>query len=234
MVSAVRRRLGHRVGADVAAAAGAVLDDHGAQRVLHALGQHARGDVDRAAGRVGHDEADRPRLREDGRGGEGGGGGEAGEEEVSAFHAGILRRPSMRGRTRAPGAGRTAPRRSAFRRTGPATSRLAPVDARRRGSEGSAFSRIFCWPAAHQQRGLFATEHALGDLARLRHDRASAGRTECASVAMMCVRPSPRKRSPQYLARGAERAGQRAGGDLHPAPCRTRFAEHLRSGLPPR
>ena len=39
MVSAVRRGLGHRVGADVAAAARLVLDDDGAQRIFHPLGQ---------------------------------------------------------------------------------------------------------------------------------------------------------------------------------------------------
>ena len=35
---------------------GLVLDDHGAQAVLDALGQHARRDVDRPARRIGHDQ----------------------------------------------------------------------------------------------------------------------------------------------------------------------------------
>ena len=57
---AVGRRLGHQVGADVAARAGTVLDDDRlAQRAAHLLGQHAGHGVERAAGRVRHHEAQR-------------------------------------------------------------------------------------------------------------------------------------------------------------------------------
>jgi hypothetical protein len=55
--------LGHRVGADVAAAARLVLDDHRPEAVLDALGQHTGRDVDRPARRVRHDQPDRPGLR---------------------------------------------------------------------------------------------------------------------------------------------------------------------------
>ena len=63
---AVGRGLGHEVGAHVAAGAGAVLHHHVAQAVLHPLGQRTGHDVQRAAGRVGHDEPEGARLRESG------------------------------------------------------------------------------------------------------------------------------------------------------------------------
>jgi hypothetical protein len=61
---AVGRGLGHGVGAEVAAGAGTVLDDHRAEAVLHLLGERAGDDVERAARRIGHDEAERPGLRQ--------------------------------------------------------------------------------------------------------------------------------------------------------------------------
>ena len=54
--------LGNQIGADIAACTGPVIDDHGAQRVFHALGQGARHGVEGAASRVGHDEPNRLRL----------------------------------------------------------------------------------------------------------------------------------------------------------------------------
>jgi hypothetical protein len=58
----VRRRLRHRVHADHAAGAGAVLDDHRlAAQVRRQRGrEQARRRVHRAAGREGDDEAHRP------------------------------------------------------------------------------------------------------------------------------------------------------------------------------
>ncbi|MNV22649.1 hypothetical protein D3C71_1136310 [compost metagenome] len=57
---AVGRRLGHQIGADVAARARPVFHDHGlAERTAHLFGQHAGHGVQRAAGRVRDDEADR-------------------------------------------------------------------------------------------------------------------------------------------------------------------------------
>jgi hypothetical protein len=84
---AVRRGLGHRVGANVAASAGLVLDDDGAQGVFGAFGQRTRRDVHRAARAVGDDKADGfgcvLRLR---AGGKQRGGCGAGEEEGAKFH----------------------------------------------------------------------------------------------------------------------------------------------------
>ena len=45
---AVGCRFGHQVSTQIAAGTGLVVDDHGAQRVLHALGQRAGDDVQRA------------------------------------------------------------------------------------------------------------------------------------------------------------------------------------------
>ncbi|MCY1531335.1 hypothetical protein D9M68_665570 [compost metagenome] len=57
---AVGRRLRHEVGPDIAARARAVFHDDGlAQGTAHLLGQHAGHGVQRAAGRVRHDEAQR-------------------------------------------------------------------------------------------------------------------------------------------------------------------------------
>jgi hypothetical protein len=59
---AVRRGLGHRVHADVAARAAAVVDQYRlAQLLRHLLAHGARHEVGGAAGCVGHDEADRLR-----------------------------------------------------------------------------------------------------------------------------------------------------------------------------
>ena len=72
---AVARRLRHHLGADDAAGAAAVVDDDLAAGDLRQLGaDDARDDVDGAAGRERHDQADRPigiglRLRR-GRAGE--------------------------------------------------------------------------------------------------------------------------------------------------------------------
>ena len=59
---AVGRRLRGEVGADVAAGAGAVVDDDDAEAVLHLVGERAGDDVERAAGRIGDDQADRLRC----------------------------------------------------------------------------------------------------------------------------------------------------------------------------
>jgi hypothetical protein len=57
---AVGRGRGHRLAGDHAAGAGLVVDDHRlAQGARHVLAHGARRDVGRAAGRVGHDDADR-------------------------------------------------------------------------------------------------------------------------------------------------------------------------------
>src|SRR6187200_1825363 len=76
-------------GAEVATGAGAVLDDHRAEAVLHPLGQGAGDDVERTAGRVGNDEAQRPGLRE---GGERRCSGcrQAGEDEAALHREGVL------------------------------------------------------------------------------------------------------------------------------------------------
>jgi hypothetical protein len=76
--AAIRRCLGHQVGADVAAGAGLVVHHDAAQRGLHALGQRARRHVQRAAGGVGHDQADRLGGLREGAGA--GGQRQAGEE----------------------------------------------------------------------------------------------------------------------------------------------------------
>jgi hypothetical protein len=58
----VRRGARHRLHADHPAAAGPVLDHHGLVEVpRQRLGEQARGEVHAAAGRKGHDKADRPR-----------------------------------------------------------------------------------------------------------------------------------------------------------------------------
>jgi len=58
-VAAVRRSAGHRLHADVAAGAGAVLDHEGlAEADLQPLGQHPRQRVLRAAGAEQHDDLD--------------------------------------------------------------------------------------------------------------------------------------------------------------------------------
>ena len=61
---AVGRGLGGDVGAEVAAGAGPVVDEDDAEAVLDLLGQRAGDDVERAAGRIGHDEAERLALRQ--------------------------------------------------------------------------------------------------------------------------------------------------------------------------
>ena len=61
---AVGRSLGGRVGAEIATGAGAVLDDYDAEAVLDLVGERARDDVERPAGRVRDDEAERLALRE--------------------------------------------------------------------------------------------------------------------------------------------------------------------------
>jgi hypothetical protein len=60
---AVGRGLGDDVGADVAAGPRPVLDDDDAERVLDALGEGSGDDVERAARRVGDDQAQRLALR---------------------------------------------------------------------------------------------------------------------------------------------------------------------------
>ena len=59
LADAAARLSKFRVGTDVAAGAGAVVDDDGAQTVLDLVGERARRHVQRPAGRVGHDQADR-------------------------------------------------------------------------------------------------------------------------------------------------------------------------------
>ncbi|MNV63006.1 hypothetical protein D3C71_1555810 [compost metagenome] len=77
--------LGHGIGADVATRTGLVLDDHHAQRIAHAFGQRTRGDIERTARCVGHDEADG--FLGLGEGGcKGRAGGEQREETVATIH----------------------------------------------------------------------------------------------------------------------------------------------------
>jgi hypothetical protein len=84
---AIGRGLGHGVHADVAARAAAVVDEHRlAELFRHLLAHGARHQVGGAAGRVGHDEADRlgrkvRRVREEGRGEQRDGDRAAGEGE---------------------------------------------------------------------------------------------------------------------------------------------------------
>ena len=58
----IGRRLGHRIGADVAATAGPVLNDDGAQSGLNPLGQQPGGDVDRPTRRIRYNNANRLAL----------------------------------------------------------------------------------------------------------------------------------------------------------------------------
>ncbi|MPN52511.1 hypothetical protein SDC9_200173 [bioreactor metagenome] len=78
--------LGNGVHADVAAGAGLVFHDHGAQAVAHAFGQGPRGDIQRAAGGEGHDQADGGVLRQGQRGGQGHGGCGGMDQKGSALH----------------------------------------------------------------------------------------------------------------------------------------------------
>jgi hypothetical protein len=95
------------VGADIAAGAGTVFDDHGAQAVLDLVGQCARRHVERAAGRVGDDQADRPgaglRRRQTAQRGRG-------EQDVASVHQGVPRQGVSHQWT-SPRRGRSAPRR---------------------------------------------------------------------------------------------------------------------------
>ncbi|MNS48014.1 hypothetical protein D3C72_805710 [compost metagenome] len=90
---AVGRRLGHQIGADIAARARPVLHDHGlAERTAHLFGQHAGHGVQRAAGRVRHDKADRlgreiSGLRQGGRAERQGGGQRHGALQQGAAHS---------------------------------------------------------------------------------------------------------------------------------------------------
>ena len=85
MVRAVGRRLGDRVGAEVAAGAGRFSTMTVPRLSFDPLGQRAGDDVERAAGRIGHDEAERPGLR---------------DERTRAGPRQRRRRPGRRGRCR--------------------------------------------------------------------------------------------------------------------------------------
>src|SRR5581483_5692527 len=89
---AIGRTLRDEIGADIAAGAGLVLDDERlAECLLQRRGDEARREIDRAAGRVGNDEMDRPSrpILGTGRAGERERGG--GEERLS-----LLRRTPLR------------------------------------------------------------------------------------------------------------------------------------------
>ena len=89
----VRSRFGNRIGADVAAAAGPVLDDHSAERVLDPFGQQPGRHVDRSARGIRDDQADRSVLRQGGGEDQCRASGQRCEKKVSAVHSTIVLRP---------------------------------------------------------------------------------------------------------------------------------------------